>query len=71
MLSPTDIGLALREAREAQGLTQAQLADLAGVGVRFISELERGKATIELGRALHVLHVVGVDVALSRRGEGS
>ncbi len=68
MISPTDIGRALREAREAQGLTQSQLADLAGVGVRFISELERGKATTELGRALHVLHVVGVDVTMSRRG---
>lgn len=66
--TPADFGAALRRARRRQGLTQAQLADLAAVGIRFVSELERGKATVELARALRVLGACGVDVYLVDRG---
>jgi y4mF family transcriptional regulator len=60
-------GEALRAQRKRQGLTQRQLADLAGVGERFISELERGKPTVELGRALHVLQVCGLEISVNPR----
>lgn len=42
-------------------ITQAQLAAAAGVGVRFIVDLESGKETIALNKALKVLTVLGLD----------
>lgn len=62
------LGQALRDARRAQGLTQAQFAALAGVGTRFVSELERGKATAEVGLVLRVLTDAGIDVFVAPRG---
>lgn len=60
--SPGDLGRQIRTARKAQGLTQAQLADIAGVGARFVSELERGKGTARLGLALELAGLVGLDL---------
>jgi len=48
--SVDDIGLAMRALRRAQGVTQVDLADLAGVGPRFVSEVENGKRTAEIGK---------------------
>jgi HTH-type transcriptional regulator / antitoxin HipB len=58
--SSEDLGRAIRRARRARRLTLAEVALAAGVGVRFVSELERGKATVELGRTLRVLEVIGM-----------
>jgi HTH-type transcriptional regulator / antitoxin HipB len=63
-----DIGEAVRSARQAQGLTQRELADVAGVGVRFLSELERGKPTAEVGLVLRVLADVGLGLVLQSPG---
>lgn len=69
--SSLDFGSQIRAARKAQGLTQAELASIAGVGTRFVSELERGKDTARLGLALELARLVGVDlVARLRRGQG-
>lgn len=62
-----EIGRAVRAARKAQGLTQREFADISGVGVRFLSELERGKPTAEVGLVLEVLADAGYDVVLQRR----
>lgn len=67
--SAAELGQVLRKARKAQGLTQAEFAGLAGVGTRFVSELERGKETAELGLVLHVLATAGVDVTLRNRSD--
>ena len=53
------IGTAVRNARRTQGLRQDQLAGAAGVGLRFIVELEAGKPTIQLGKAIQVLAALG------------
>ena len=66
---PSDLGRAIREARRDQGLRQPDLAAAAGTSVRFIVELEKGKPTIQLGKALHVLRMLGLEVHLGRRGE--
>ncbi|MEO6228231.1 MAG: type II toxin-antitoxin system Y4mF family antitoxin [Thermomonas sp.] len=58
------LGLAVRQVRMAHGLTQADLAGLAGTGPRFISELERGKPSAELGKVLDVLAVLGLRLCL-------
>lgn len=54
-----EIGAFVRQARLAQGLRQDQLAAAAGVGVRFLVELERGKRTVRLDKVLAVLSALG------------
>jgi y4mF family transcriptional regulator len=54
-----DIGTVVRQARLAQGLRQDQLAAAAGVGLRFLVELERGKPTVRLDKVLAVLDALG------------
>ena len=59
------IGIALRSARRALGLTQAQLALASGVGTRFIVELEAGKPTLRIEAVLRVVHCLGGKVSLT------
>ena len=58
-MTPEEIGRIVRETRRAQGLRQDQLAGAASVGVRFLVELEAGKATAQIGKALAVLAALG------------
>ena len=60
MGSPADFGSAVRRARRALGLTQRDLALAVGAGERFVAELERGKATVQLGKALAVARAAGL-----------
>jgi HTH-type transcriptional regulator/antitoxin HipB len=55
-----EIGTVVREARLAQGLRQDQLAAAAGVGLRFLVELEGGKPTVRLEKVLAVLNALGL-----------
>ena len=59
----------LHERRKALNYTQARVADLCGTGTRFISDLENGKESIELGKALIVLAGLGIDLHAEIRGE--
>jgi len=49
--TPADLGKIIRQRRKAAKLTQQKAAALAGIGVRFLSELERGKPTAQIGNA--------------------
>jgi len=55
----TMLGEFVRARRKANGLNQRELAELAGVGTRFVSELERGKSTVRLSEVNQVLAVFG------------
>lgn len=50
----------VRRARKAQKMTQEELAGLTGTGCRFISDLEHGKETAQLGKTLLVLSALGI-----------
>ena len=54
-------------ARKAQGLTQVQLSTACGVGVRIIRELDHGKASCHIGKALKVMSMLGLDVFIEGR----
>lgn len=72
MITATDtktLGSLVRTERKFQKLTQEQLAGLAGVGVRFVRELEAGKESCQLGRALQVAQTLGLIVSVSTRRE--
>ncbi len=60
-------GRQVRVQRKRQRLRQSELAALSGVGTRFVSELENGKPSIELGRALQVAAMLGLEVRVERK----
>ena len=60
-------GEAIRLFRKRRGLTQQQVANRAGCSLMFVSNLERGKATAELGKALAILDVLEVELTFSDR----
>ena len=55
-----EFGAAIAHARKALGLTQRDLALAIGVGERFIVELEAGKPTAQLGKALAAAKAAGL-----------
>jgi y4mF family transcriptional regulator len=63
-VTPTDIGVIVRTTRKAQKLRQDQLAGAAGVGVRFVVDLEGGKPTAQIGKALLILEALGCKVTI-------
>ena len=67
-MTPEELGAIVRAARRDAGLTQELLAGAAGTGVRFIVELEAGKPTIQLGKVLAVLDLLGLRVIIDRIG---
>lgn len=63
----TELGVLIREERLRQKLTQTDLAGISGVGITFISQLENGKETAEMGRVIKVLTMLGIDLYAERR----
>ncbi|MFM7733745.1 MAG: type II toxin-antitoxin system Y4mF family antitoxin [Cyanobium sp.] len=63
-----ELGAALRAERKALKLTQADLALAAGVGLRFVVELEAGKPTVQLMRVLRVIDALGGTLQLGGHG---
>lgn len=59
LASPQVIGGYVRKRRIANNLSQKELGELAGVGTRLISELERGKTTLRMDVVNRVLRVFG------------
>jgi HTH-type transcriptional regulator / antitoxin HipB len=62
-----DIGAAVRAVRKEAGADQAAAAGLAGVGVRFLGDLERGKESLRLGLVLRVLDRLGLELWIAPR----
>lgn len=58
------MGLAkfVKDKRKSVKLTQPKLAEKAGVGLRFIRELEQGKVTLRLDKVNQVLQLFGYEV---------
>ncbi|MBK9357685.1 MAG: helix-turn-helix transcriptional regulator [Bacteroidales bacterium] len=52
----------VKEKRRLTGLTQPDLAEKAGVGLRFVRELEQGKGTLRLDKVNQVLKLFGYEV---------
>ena len=63
--SVAHVGRLLRRERLSRGLSQAQLADMAAVGRRLVSELERGKSGIHAAQIFAVLAALKMRVAIT------
>ena len=64
--STQTLGSLVRDKRKQDKLTQIELAELTGVGVRFLSELENGKPTVQLDKVLHVMMGLGLKIAVGQ-----
>jgi y4mF family transcriptional regulator len=62
-------GKAIRQRRKDLGYTQAFLAEFSGFSISFISDLENGKSTAELGKAIFLANLLGLDCSLTPRSE--
>lgn len=60
-MTTKDLGEFIQKRRKSLDMKQADLALVAGTGVRFISDLENGKETCVLGKTLRVLESLGID----------
>jgi HTH-type transcriptional regulator/antitoxin HipB len=60
VITANDFGKLIREARRKAELTQTQLAAASGIGERFVRELEKGKSTCQLEKALLVAQMLGI-----------
>lgn len=63
------IGSIIRKQRKDKKLTLVELANHCNVGVRFLSELENGKPTIEIGKALKVMQRLNIELTLVPTGD--
>lgn len=67
--SSADLGRAVASARAARGLTQADLAEGAGINRSYLAALEQGASTLFLERALRVLRRLGATVTVTLPAE--
>ena len=67
--SVEELGEAIRTRRKELHYTQAFLAEFSGLSVSFISDLENGKSTAELGKALFLMNLLGLDCSIDPRND--
>lgn len=65
--TPDELGRLIRFKRKEIGVRQEIAAGMTGVGTKFLSQLENGKETAELGKTLQVLRKMGLDVYIFPR----
>ena len=61
-------GEALKKRRKELGYTQRYISEFTGFSISFISDLENGKSTAELGKAIYLASMLGLDIVISARG---
>ncbi len=62
-------GEAVRKRRKELGYTQAYLCEITGISASFLSNLENGKPTAELGKSIRIANLLGMDVIVEERGK--
>ena len=63
--TPKEVGKLIRNTRKSLGVTQKNLALASGTGLRFVIDLEKGKQTCEIGKALAILNTLGIRIILT------
>lgn len=67
VMTTTQLGQLIRKRRKSLEMNQVDLALVSGTGVRFISDLENGKETCEMGKTLKVLENLGMNPVFQSR----
>ena len=61
-------GQAIKLRRKEMKYTQRDISELTGFSISFISDLENGKSTAEIGKAIYISNVLGLDIEINSRG---
>ena len=62
-MTPTSLSQYVKDLRKQYRLTQEDLAEKAGVGLRFVRDLEQGKTTLRMDKVNQVLSLFGSELA--------
>ena len=68
ILDVISLGSAIKERRKELNYTQKFLSEVTGLGSSFISDLEHGKETTEIGKVLFLINTLGLNFILEKRG---
>ena len=63
-----ELGKAIRNRRKELSYTQKYISDVTGLSVSFLSDLENGKPTCELGKTIRLRNLLGLDLNIEARG---
>lgn len=66
--SVAELGAVVQRIRKEQGMTQVDVAGLGGMGNRFIVDLEKGKETVQMQKAMDVLALLGLEMVIRKKG---
>lgn len=67
--NPEELGRHLLKERKRLKLTQKEISEFSDVGRKFIIELEKGKTTAQIGKIFELLHSLGLELHLIKRGD--
>ena len=65
--STEEFGKAIKNRRKELGYTQGYVSEFTGLSISFLSELENGKKTAEIGKAIEVANILGLDIEIKSR----
>ena len=63
------LGNAIRSRRKELNYTQGYISEITGLSVSFLSDLENGKPTAEIGKTIEVINLLGLDILVEARGD--
>ncbi len=69
IMNPSDFGCVIRERRKELGYTQKYISEFTGLSVSFISDVENGKSTVEIGKAFELAKLLGLNIEINERGD--
>lgn len=64
------LGLTIEAERKKRRMTQTQLAELSNTSINFVSQIERGKKTAQIGKVIDVLQILGLQIVIKRGAAG-
>ncbi len=67
--NPEELGRFICRERKILRLTQKEISEFTDVGRKFVLELEKGKATAQIGKIFEVLNGLGLELHLIKRGD--
>lgn len=62
--SPEQVGHWARQVRKQQKLDQTTAGSIAGSGITFVSQFENGKPSVQIGKVMELLDVLGIEIYL-------
>ena len=63
------LGNAIRTRRKELNYTQGYISEITGLSISFLSDLENGKPTAEIGKTIEVINLLGLDILVEVRGD--